>query len=356
MATVILLLTALSHLCQVSFATEAEYVDILKGGNATLTCKIPSGGICDNILWVRYKEQTPNHITHISSCTTLFNKFNGLSEEDDRQRFIPVEGASSINLDIKYVKNKDTDYIYKCKRRAGQQEANVRIRIHTPICQTSVINKWSKSSQYEVNLACTINAQAKLTWYALDKSQTPLALNDSSKLALTVFLHLSDRDNYKRFICVATPLGLSQDPNGSAFCQVTPLQIPPVVEIIPSTLTISPGNNATFTCKPRESYPQNAYVFFINNTPLPPSSVQYITRTNPSSSDLIFINVSTHDSNSNITCVVYNVDDSDENVESKVATLYVSKSEQIVSLDVSSFTALSVSSPVRRLHGLYKID
>ncbi len=349
----VLLLIALSYLCQVSFANEPKYVDILTGGNATLTCQISfSNGQCERIVWVRYQEQTPDDIQFISTCTNVYDdKLEGLPE-DDIERFKPVKDTSSISLNIKHVIHRDTDYIYKC-RKTGQKPdgASMRIRIHTPVCETSVIDKWSKIDQYEVRLNCTIDIipRTQLTWYNSDKSRITQPMESSSGQSLSVPLNLNEMDNYKNITCVATPAGLPQDPNGPAFCTVTPLQIPPVVDIIPSTLTVTPGDNATFTCKPRVAYPSNAYVFHLNGTPLSPTSVKHISRWNSSTAELTIINVSIEDTNSIITCVVYNAEDFGEKVESKRANLYVSR--YIVSFEVSSFNQCLVTQwlPPRQL-------
>ncbi len=335
-----LLLLVLLHLWQCVFAsTHLEYVDILQGMDATLTCRIPSDAdSCYDVLWIRRQKKPPNSLHYISGCTTLYTQNHGLPEWE-RQRFTPTKYFSNINLRIANVTHEDVSYTYKCEMRAQNVLKEVEIRLHTPDCPSSITQKWSNTDQYEVHLNCTIDVPslAQLTWYAPDKSQITQTMEGSQGQSLPVTLNLNELDNYRYFTCVATPSGLPQDPNGSAFCQVTPLQIPPVVDIIPSTLTVTPGDNATFTCKPRVHYPKNTYAWMMNGKPIP-AGLDTVYIEDSSGAHLTIGNVSTEESNATVKCRASN--EFGIRSGSEWATLYVNEHELTVSFQVSFLSLL----------------
>ncbi|XP_072018495.1 uncharacterized protein [Amphiura filiformis] len=296
------------------FAYNLEYVDAVYGGNARLTCEIPSNADCDDIRWSRYWETNPG-LKYISTCTSLYQS-SGL----DRQRFSLSKHFSSITLQIQRVTQTDAGYTYRCSDQRNRNKKDVKIRIHTPVCSSSVIDEWSYTGQYEVQLNCTIEAPAQLTWYAPDMSQISKTINSSPNPTLNVTFNTTEPQNYLTFKCVATSPDVNQDPGAPASCTVTPLRIPPIVDIIPSTLSVTDGDNATFTCKSRTSYPKNTYTWLINGEP---SSTRLNVKSEVDSSgaSLTIMNVSTYGSNSTLKCRACN--GLGEIRSSKRATLYV---------------------------------
>ncbi|XP_072018496.1 uncharacterized protein [Amphiura filiformis] len=122
------------------FANEPEYVDAVYGGVANLMCEIPPNTLCNRIVWAYWG--TNLGFQYISSCTYIYSHTTSGLTLSDRNRFNLTIHSSTTTLRIRRVTQQDIDYTYNC-RFGSQVNKEFKIRVHTPDCTSSVIDKWA---------------------------------------------------------------------------------------------------------------------------------------------------------------------------------------------------------------------
>ena len=304
------------------YATDIEYVHVVKGGDARLTCPVPhSNGKCQP-LWVRYEDPVGYTQIYIGRCTNIFDTSSGLSSSDIR-RYNLTQDSTSASLLITHVTEEDMRYNFTCENEPQREKLKqFKIRTYTPSCKSpdGVIDKFSQTNRYEVTLKCTIKTAAQLTWYTSDMSKISNKANEGDKTVLTTKLTMNETDNYSNYTCVATPPDVEGYPRTPASCSIVPLKLPPKVDIIPLVITVAVGDNATFSCRPRLTYPRNTYEWLINGKRL---SERLNNEVDNDGSRLTIMKVTPHDNNSTIKCWATN--EYGVKKGSKLASLYVYK-------------------------------
>lgn len=239
-----------------------EIIHVLRGDTVQLPCPIPYGGRCSQTIWSRTPlAGLPEDTEYISHCTDFYTKFI-TSSTSMQERFSVSRYDVNVTLSINDTRAEDAAFVYRCQDDSLRVLALYQVSLSRPTCSTSatVTSHHDISTERSIHLNCSVTSAATiLRWYY--PNGTLLSTNArSSYTTLTTELTLTNRHNFGSFRCLAGYDATVEENS----CSVTPLQVPPSVEISPLNSYISIGNNATFSCTPAIEYPAISVQWVVN--------------------------------------------------------------------------------------------
>ena len=275
--------------------SETISLDLVRGETVKLTCIIPLGHDCSQIIWIRTPSSgLPEHTDYISHCDVLYSDF---SASASRGKISVSKQGIDVILTINNIELEDTEFIYTCQDNNYRILETFKLSLHVPKCSSSLHTSLT-SSEIKAILNCSINTMTILKWYS--PAGVLLSSNiEADHKAISTEVILTKKHNYERFRCSA-----GYDPSvRHNWCDVTPLQVRPSVYITPLISYANTGDNVTFSCIPTIEFPDLTYKWLVNQKSIPNDQQnKYIEYRN----QLTILNVTLLDGGTVLKCKAHN--------------------------------------------------